>query len=132
MALKITLKPHEKVIIGGAVLTNGPSVSHFQVENEVPLLRQESILSEADATTPCKRIYLVIQLMYIGNGITVEFSQIYWDLVRDVVDAAPSTNDLISQISQYLVEAKYYQALKIAKKLICYEEELIKNAAEPA
>lgn len=132
MALKITLKPHEKVIIGGAVLTNGPSASHFQVENEVPLLRQESILSEADATTPCKRIYFVIQLMYIGNGITVELSQIYWDLVRDVVNAAPSTKGLISQISQYMVETKYYQALKSARKLICYEEELINNAAESA
>ena len=132
MALKITLKPHEKIIIGGAVLTNSPSTCHLQVENKVPLLRQENILSEAGATTPCKRIYFVIQLMYIDNSITAELSQIYWDLVRDVVSAAPSTSPLISQISQYIIENKYYQALRSAKKLISYEEELIKNAAESA
>jgi flagellar protein FlbT len=130
MALKITLKPHEKIIIGGAVVTNGPSVCQLQVENKVPLLRQESILAENEATTPCRRIYFVIQLMYISGGITPELSQIYWEIVKEVVDAAPSTNGLISQISQNILDEKYYQALKTAKKLIRYEEELIKNVSE--
>ncbi len=132
MALKITLKPHEKIIIGGAVVTNGSSPCQLQLENKVPLLRQESILTENEATTPCKRIYFVIQLMYIGGGITPELSQIYWEIVKEVVCAAPSTNDLISQISQNILDEKYYQALKSAKKLIRYEEELIKNVSERA
>jgi flagellar biosynthesis repressor protein FlbT len=132
MALKITLKPHERVIIGGAVLTNGPSTCHLQVENKVTLLRQENILSEAEATTPCKRIYFVIQLMYISGGITAELSQVYWGLVKEVVKAAPSTNDLVSQISQAIIDDKYYQAMKFAKKLIRYEEELVRNATELA
>lgn len=132
MALKITLKPHEKVIIGGAVLTNGPSTCHLQVENKVPLLRQDSILTEEEAITPCKRIYFVIQMMYISGGLTAELSQVYWELVKEVVHAAPSTNNLISQISQDIIAEKYYQAMKTAKKLINYEEELIKNATEPA
>lgn len=132
MALKITLKPHEKVIIGGAVLTNGPSTCHLQVENKVPLLRQDSILTEEEATTPCKRIYFVIQMMYISGGLTAELSQVYWELVKEVVHAAPSTNNLISQMSQDIIAEKYYQAMKTAKKLINYEEELVKNATEPA
>ena len=132
MALKITLKPHEKVIIGGAVLTNGPSACHLQVENKVPLLRQDSILTEEEATTPCKRIYFVIQMIYISGGLTPELSQVYWDLVKEVVHAAPSTNGLISQISQDIIAEKYYQAMKSARKLIHYEEELIRNVTEPA
>jgi flagellar protein FlbT len=128
MPLILTLKPGEKVILGGAVIKNGPAVAHLQIENKVTLLRQKDILTEAEATTPCKKIYLVIQLMYIGDGLTPELDQVYWDLVRDIVAAAPSTNDLISQVSAYIVESDFYPALKIAKKLISYEEELIKHA----
>jgi flagellar protein FlbT len=128
MPLKLSLKPGEKIVVGGAVLTNGSTVANLLVENHVPLLRQKDILTEAEATTPCKRIYLVIQLMYIGDGLTSELTQLYWDLVRDVLAAAPSTNYLISQMSTYIVESGFYSALKIAKKLISYEEELIKHA----
>lgn len=130
MPLKITLKPGERVIVGGAVLTNGPTVAHLLVENRVSLLREKDILTEAQATTPCKKIYLVVQLMYIGDGLTSELAQLYWDLVRDVLAAAPSTNDLISQISAYIVESSFYPALKVARKLISYEEELMDHATK--
>ena len=66
--------------------------------------------------------------MYIGGGLTTELAQLYWDLVRDVLAAAPSTNDLISQMSTYIVETSFYPALKVAKKLISYEEELLTHA----
>ena len=41
MALKIILKPHEKFILGGAVITNGDAKSAFIVENDVPILREK-------------------------------------------------------------------------------------------
>lgn len=130
MPLILTLKPGERVILAGAVIKNGPAVAHLQIENQVTLLRQKDILTEAEATSPCKKIYLVIQLMYIGDGLTSELAQLYWDLVRDVLAAAPSTKDLISQISAYIVDSGFYHALKIAKKLISYEEELIQHATK--
>ena len=130
MPLMLTLKPGERVILAGAVIKNGPAVAHLQIENRVTLLRQKDILTEIEATTPCKKIYLVVQLMYIGDGLTSELTQLYWDSVRDVLAAAPSTNDLISQMSAYIVESSFYPALKVAKKLISYEEELIEHAAK--
>lgn len=128
MPLKLTLKPGERVILGGAVIKNGHSVSHLLIENRVPLLREKDILSEAEATSPCRKIYLAVQLMYIDAGLTSELAKVYWDLVRDVLAAAPSTNDLISQMSAYIVDSSFYQALKVAKKLISHEEELVKHA----
>ena len=65
MALKITLKPHEKMILGGAVITNGAAKCEFLVENTATILRQSSILSPDNADTPARRIYLAIQLMYV-------------------------------------------------------------------
>ena len=130
MPLNLTLKPGERVILAGAVIENGPVVAHLKIENQVTLLRQKDILTEAEATSPCKKIYLVIQLMYIGNGLTSELVPLYQDLVRDVLAAAPSTNTLISQISTYIVASDFYPALKIAKKLISYEEELMAHATK--
>lgn len=131
MALKITLKPQEKIIIGGAVIKNGSSVCHLSVENNVPILRQADVITEHEATTPCRRIYFAIQLMYVDEQRSAEIHPIYWNLVREVIDVAPSMKDLILQISQYIVQGKVYQALKHAKKLISYEEELLRHASEP-
>jgi flagellar protein FlbT len=128
MALKINLKPHERLIIDGAVITNGNTKCEFIVENNVPVLRQKDILREKDAVTPCKRVYFVIQLMYIDSKDLVEKHNLYWSLVKDVVEAAPSTAVLLEEISEYILVNKYYPALKLAKKLIEYEEEATENA----
>ncbi len=128
MALRLVLKPNERVIIDGALLRNGSSTTHIFVENKVAVLRQKDILLEAEATTPCKRLYLVVQLMYIGNGLTNELSDLYWQLAHDILEAAPSMKGLISAISQSIVDSSFYQALKHAKTLIQSEEELLRHA----
>lgn len=127
MGLKITLKPKERMILGGAVVTNGNAKSEFLVENNVPVLREKDILAEQDADSPCKRIYFVIQLMYIDEHKLTEYHGVYWGLVREVLAAAPSTLVLIDQISGDILGGKYYQALKQARKLIEYEQEVIKH-----
>ena len=131
MPLSISLKPHERVIIGGAVLKNSSASTacHLTVENKVPVLRQSDILSESEADSPSKRLYFCVQLLYV-QGLTEELNQLYWDLVKDLLDAAPSTKLLLSDVSQYIVESNYYQALKAAKRLIHYEEELLKNESK--
>jgi len=132
MALKITLKPHERLIIGGAVISNGNSRSSLIVENNIPILREQDILSEKKATSPCTRIYFAIQLMYVDEKNLAEHHALYWKLVTDVVNAAPSTMQLIEQINELILAGKYYQALKKAKKLIEYEQEVINSVRNPA
>ena len=123
--LKIILKPHKKFIIGGAVITNGDAKSTFVVENDVPILREKDILSLAAADTPCKKIYFAIQLMYVDNKNLPEHHKTYWELVKDVAEAAPSTKPLLQEISNEILNDRYYQALKLTKRLIDYEQEVI-------
>ena len=128
MALKLTLKPNEKTIIGGAVLSNGNLKNcNLIVENNVPVLRQKDILSEEDADTPCGRIYFVIQLMYIDEENLSTHHQTYWKLVRELLDAAPSMTKCVFQISEFILNGRYYQALKLASELINYEQEVLKH-----
>ena len=130
MPLKISLKPGERVIIGGAVITNGSAKGEFLVENKVPILRQKDILSIKEANTPCRRIYFVIQLMYIDEEQSVKHHQTYWQLVKDLLSVTPKVLSLIDQISEQLLNNRYYQALKLAKKLIDYEEEVLNRVPE--
>jgi flagellar protein FlbT len=130
MSLKLRLKPEEKVIIGGAVIHNGPKASEFLVENNVPVLRQKDIMTEREADTPSRRIYFVVQLMYIDAEKLVEYHAKYWEMVGDVLEAAPSTGPFIEKISERILAGEYYQALKFTKKLIDYEKELIDHVKQ--
>jgi flagellar protein FlbT len=127
MGLKISLKPDERIIIGGAVLKNGSTRSDFVIENNVPILREKDIMSLADANSPCRRIYFAIQLMYVDEKNIDEHRQTYWKLVKDVINAAPSTTLQIDQISDHILHARHYQALKLTKKLIEYEQGVMNN-----
>ena len=125
MGLKITLKPGERMIIGGAVITNAGTKCNFVVENTVPILRDKDILSTDKANTPARRIYFSIQLMYIDNTHLTDHHKVYWKLVKEFLDAAPSALGIIDRISEDILNGAYYQALKTCKKLIAYEEEAI-------
>lgn len=127
MSLKLRLKPDEKIIIGGAVLQNGPKASEFIVENTVPILRQKDIMAERDAVSPARRVYFVIQLMYIDRENQVDYHTRYWDLMKDILAAAPSTKPYVDRISEQIVSGDFYQALKFTRKLITYEEELLSH-----
>ena len=127
MALKINLKPHERLIIGGAVISNGNSKSELIVENGVPVLREKDILREKDTDSPCKRIYFAIQLMYVDQENLAEHHRTYWELVKDVSEAAPSRRLVLQEISNNVLNGRYYKALKLARSLIAYEQEAIRN-----
>jgi flagellar biosynthesis repressor protein FlbT len=123
MALKITLKSNERIITGGSVLRNisGRNIE-IALENEMPLLREKDILSDADADTPCKRIYLVLQLMYVDPANMAQYQKLFADLSSDVLGAAPSTGPIMEQIREEVRNNRLYQAMKQAKQLIAFEE----------
>jgi flagellar protein FlbT len=127
MALKISLKPGERVIMGGALIKNGKVKSDFVIQNTVPVLREKDIMGSKEADSPCKRIYFAIQLTYIDEKNIEEHRRTYWKLVKDVVEAAPSTLRLIDKISDHILHERYYQALKLTTKLIEYERGIMNH-----
>jgi len=129
MALKITLKPNEKMIVGGAVVTNGNTKnSDLIIENSVPVLRQKDILCETDATSHCRQIYFVIQLMYIDSENLTDHQHTYWKLVQELLDVIPRLTGHIDEINEQILIGNYYRALKLARELITYEQEVLKHA----
>jgi len=125
MPLKITLKPGEKIIINGAVIKNGEKAMTFYIENKATILREKDIMREEDAITYCSKIYFIIQLMYLDGKNMVEYHNIYWRLVQDLIEAVPRATGIVDAISQNILEENHYKALKLAKKLIAFEKEVL-------
>ena len=127
MPLKITLKAGERMVIDGAVIRNGETPAAFTIENRVPLLREKDILTPKGAHTVCRKIYYLVQLMYLDKTGAVAHHAAYWKLVHPLVEAVPNTLGLVDQISKQILAGEFYKALKLAKKLMVYEEEVLKR-----
>jgi flagellar protein FlbT len=127
MALRIELKPGERILIGESVLVNGDQRTTFLVEGQAPILREKDILTPELADTPAKRIYLAVQLMYTSRDARAHHD-VYFALVRDIVQAAPSTFPYVETINNRILTGDLYKALKEARNLIDYERELLQNA----
>lgn len=124
MALKVELKPGERIVVGSVVIKNGPQRAHFVIEGQAPILREKDILTADTANTPARRIYLAVQLMYLSSDIDKN-SAIYFELIRDFMTAAPTSLPLISEINSRILSGDLYKALKAAKRLVTYERELL-------
>jgi flagellar protein FlbT len=128
MALKVELKPHERIIIGNCVITNTDQRARLLIDGEkIPILREKDILTPETADTPAKLIYLAVQLMYISPEPQVNHGT-YFNLLRDIVTAAPSMWPIIEGINVNILNGELYLALKEAKKLVAYEKNLLDHA----
>jgi len=127
MALVLDLKPGERVIIGETLITNDQQRTRLHIEGAAPILREKDILRPEEADTPCKNLYLTLQLMYLDPDPT-QFHDSYFEQARIIQDAAPSTASIVLDINQNIIGGSYYKALKEAKRLIKYEAELIADA----
>lgn len=123
MPLKIELKPHESIIIGESLITNDGERTRFYIEGNVPILREKFILREKEANTPCKRVYFVVQQMYL-SAATIKLQDMYIEYVRDLQKAAPSLIPYIAPVTENIINSDYYSAIKNADKLLKKEEEL--------
>ena len=128
MGLKIELKPGERVMLGDCVITNHDHHTRLLVEGTAPILREKDIMTEGRADTPAKRIYFAVQLMYISKN-PATYHELYFNLVRDITQAAPSMWPLIESINNQILTGELYKALREVKKLIAYEQELLEHAS---
>ena len=127
MGLKVELKPGERFILGECLVTNGDQRTRLLIEGQAPILREKDIMTPAQANTPAKRIYLCVQLMYTSRDASLQHGN-YFSLMRDLVQAAPSSWPHMQEISNHIIAGQMYKALKSAKTLIAYEKELLDHA----
>lgn len=131
MALIIDLKPNEKILIGSAIISNDKQRTRLHIAGDTPILREKDIMTEEDATSPCKKIYFLIQCMYLARNPR-EYHSKYFELLRMIQSAVPSTAVFFTRINVFIVQGQYYKALREARDLVQHEDELLKASGVAA
>ena len=133
MALRLELKPGEKIAINGAVIANGEKRAQLTVENRARVLRERDIMQPADANTPARRIYLPIMLMYLDpdqqTAQQPEFALRLTQFIGAVRDPACLQAGL--NLAAEVANGNYYAALSLCRQLMRWEDKhLDKDTAE--
>jgi len=131
MSLKVELKHGERIILGDCLITNEGGRTKLRIDGEAPILREKDIMTPEAADSVAKRIYLTVQAMYLSRT-PAEHHTAYFQLVQDLIQAAPSTLQFVESINNKILTGSMYKALKDAKALIDYEQGLIANAQRGA
>ncbi|MGD0190990.1 MAG: flagellar biosynthesis repressor FlbT [Rhizomicrobium sp.] len=125
MPLKLSLKPGEKFVLNGAVLTNGDKRTSLVIQNKACLLRERDIMLPEDATTPVRRIYFPIMMMYLEPAETetyhTEFALRMTEFMGAIRNGAALA--VCVEISRDVMSGAYYKALMACKKLFEFERE---------
>lgn len=135
MALKLRLKPCERVVINGCVVQNENRRYTLTVSNFAQIIRGSDILQEEAAVTPVRRAYFVIQSMLLdpqGNdgrsGIVAEMMATLY-----TVFARPDIRDRIARAMRHVGERDYYKALACLRPVMDYEKTVLaRGEASPA
>ena len=125
MPLAINLRPNERLIVNGVVLQNSGTAAKLLIHNNASVLRAKDIITEADATTPARRIYFAIQCEYLFPGKDAAYLPLIYQFIQEFETAAPSTIALTREIRTSVDQGALYRALKSAKQLIAREQEIL-------
>jgi flagellar protein FlbT len=125
LPLKLSLKPGERFVLNGAVVQNGDRRGVLVLQNKASVLREKDIMQEDEATTPARRIYFPVMMMYLDE---VGAERYYDEFVLRLTEfmGVIRNPDILAEcvaVSKQCMEREYYKALMLCRKIIEYEDE---------
>src|SRR5579863_370308 len=98
MALKIELKPNERILLGDCVITNTDQRTRLIIEGSWPILREKDIMSLGRANSLAKLVYLAVQFIYLAKR-PQDHHALYFQLAEEFLKRAPSARPHIESIN---------------------------------
>lgn len=131
MALKLSLKPGEKFVLNGAVVQNGDRRGVLILQNRASVLREKDIMQAEDVTTPGRRIYFPIMMMYLDEAGAAKFYDEMALRITQFMSATRNPEVLAECVaaSKHVLAREYYKALMAARKIVEYEERVLNVAS---
>ncbi len=118
MSLKISLAPGESLVIGKAKVENGGDRRcTLIVTGEEVVLRGRRVMRERDATTPMKRLYFVVQCIYLTDDKPL-LDGLLHQVLKEAANAWPDKGVAIADVGQSVAAEKYYEAVSKAYELV--------------
>jgi flagellar protein FlbT len=112
--LKLTLKPHERVVVNGCVIRNGDRRQALTVENRADIVRESDLLKPEAQATPVSKVYFLLQTALIRPE------------TRDLACCfGPEMRNRVMVAANYVSAADYYKAMSEMRIVLRYETELM-------
>lgn len=127
MPLKLSLRPHEKFVLNGAVVQNGDRRGVLVLQNKASVLREKDIMQPEDASSPARRVYFPVMMMYLDEGNAGRCYEEFAKRLTEFMSVIRNPDVLADcvNISKHVLSREYYKALMLCRKLIEYEDERI-------
>ncbi len=126
--LVLSLKPNEKFLVNGALLSNGPKRGQICVgDDDVNVLRMSDVIHPSEVNTPLRRVYYAAQIILSGDVGAIEIDA---DIRKGLEALATVFADtpLLKNIEKAIaaaVNARYYSVLCALKPLLPIEDQLL-------
>ncbi len=131
MPLKLSLKPGEKFVLNGAVVQNGDRRGVLVLQNKASVLREKDIMQPDQVTTPSRRIYFPVMMMYLEESGAEKYYDEFATRLTEFMGVVRHQGVLADciAISKHVMAREYYKALMLSRKLIDYEDERLGNVS---
>lgn len=131
MALKLNLKPGEKLVINGAVIVNGDRKTSLAIRNFAHIMRESDVMQEEQANTPTRRAYFAAQLLLLDPEGRADYVPQARELITALKQAYTNPDVLIGldKALGHLEGGDYYKSLAILRRVIRYEDLLLAGQA---
>src|ERR1700712_1870630 len=123
MALRITLRPLERIIINGALIRNGNRSGELLIETQCKFLRESEIIREEEVDTPCKQLWMTMQVLNLAED-PADTQILLFKQATELLKVMPSAASFIAAMSKALDENYTYKALKEVRQLVFHERDL--------
>jgi flagellar protein FlbT len=117
MALRVDLKPNERIIVGGVSIRNGDRRAALTFETQ-------DIIVESEARTTCEKLYVLLEAIYLTDN-PAELENEFVAQANVLMTAAPSMTPYLADIFDKFSRGEYYASLKCGQELIKYERQLL-------
>lgn len=126
MALRLTLKPNEKIVINGCVIRNADRRQLLTIENRADIVRGVDLLDEKEVGSPVKNAYFFIQSALLQPEIRDDLVPV---IQRNLGQLVPvfheEINGHIFEAANHVSCRDFYKAMRALRPLIKYEERLL-------
>ncbi len=125
MALKLTLKPDERIIVNGCAMRNSSRRHVLTIESQADVIRGQDLLDPDGVATPVKRVYFLIQTALTRTDLRDDLlGPIQKQLAVLATVFAGGSVAQIFEAANFVSIGDYYKALRALRPVMRHEEEI--------
>lgn len=125
MALKLTLKPDERIIVNGCAMRNSGRRHVLTIESKADVIRGQDLLDPEAVATPVRRVYFLIQTALTRTDLRDDLlTPIQKQLAVLATVFVGDNGAYIFEAAHFVSIGDYYKALRALRPVMRHEEDI--------